>query len=126
MTVWLCQPLDIPEVLVGYLLLLLAIVAEVVATVSLRLSSGFSRPVPAVVSLVGFGLALWLLALAMRSVPLSISYPMWAGIGTAGALAAAWLLFGERLVALQWVGVLLVLGGVVLLNAPRVAQAVSA
>jgi small multidrug resistance pump len=113
------------ESLMGYLLLLLAIVAEVVATVSLRLSAGFSRPLPAVVSLAGFGTALWLLALAMRTVPLSVSYPMWAGIGTAGALAVAWLLFGERLVAVQWAGVGLVLLGVVLLNLPRAAAAVT-
>lgn len=110
----------------GYLLLVLAIVAEVAATVALRLSSGLSRPLPAAAALVGFAVALWLLSLAMRSVPLSVSYPMWAGIGTAGALAAAWLLFGERLVAVQWVGVALVLGGVVLLNAPRAVEAVSA
>jgi small multidrug resistance pump len=107
----------------GYLYLGLAIAAEVAATVSLRLSHGFARLVPAVGALVGFGIALWLLSLAMRSVPLSVSYPVWAGLGTAGALAAAWFVFGERLVAVQWAGVVLVLLGVVLVNAPKAAQA---
>jgi small multidrug resistance pump len=87
------------------------------------MSGGFSRPVPAALALAGYGVALWLLALAMRSVPLSVSYPMWAGIGTAGALLAAWAVFGERLVALQWAGVTLVVLGVALLNAPRVVGA---
>jgi small multidrug resistance pump len=103
----------------GYVLLLLAIAAEVVATVSLRLSDGFARPGPAAVALGGFGIALWLLALAMRTVPLSISYPMWAGVGTVGALGAAWALFGERLGAVQFAGVALVLAGVALLHAPQ-------
>jgi small multidrug resistance pump len=108
---------------VGYVLLTVAIAAEVAATVALRMSGGFSRPVPAALALAGYGVALWLLALAMRSVPLSVSYPMWAGIGTAGALLAAWAVFGERLVALQWAGVTLVVLGVALLNAPRVVGA---
>jgi len=103
----------------GYVLLVLAIVLEVGATVALRMSQGFSRAWPAVLALLGYGLSLGLLSLAMKTVPLSISYPMWAGIGTAGALAAAWLLFGERLVLVQWLGAALVLAGVVALNVPR-------
>lgn len=110
----------------GYVLLLVAITLEVAATVSLRLSEGFARPVPAVLALVGYGASLGLLALAMKTVPLSVSYPMWAGIGTAGALAAAWALFGERLVAVQWLGAALVLAGVVALNLPRAAAGPSA
>jgi hypothetical protein len=46
-------------------------------------------------------------------------YPVWAGVGTVGALAAAYALFGERLVVGQWIGVALVLLGVVLINAPQ-------
>ncbi len=107
----------------GYLLLTVAIAAEVGATVALRTSSGSSRPLPAVLALAGYGAALWLLALAMRTVPLSVGYPMWAGIGTAGALLAAWAVFGERLATPQWAGVAPVLLGVVLLDAPRVAEA---
>jgi small multidrug resistance pump len=103
---------------VGYALLLAAIAAEVVATVALRLSDGFARIGPAVASLVGFGAALWLLSVAMRTVPLSISYPTWAGVGTVGALLAPWTLFGERLAGWQWLGVALVLAGVVLIHAP--------
>jgi len=107
----------------GYVLLLIAIALEVGATVSLRMSEGFSRQVPAVAALLGYGASLALLSLAMKSVPLSISYPMWAGIGTAGALAAAWALFGERLQPVQWVGGVLVLAGVVALNLPRATEA---
>jgi small multidrug resistance pump len=110
----------------GYLYLALAIAAEVAATVSLRLSHGFTRAAPAAGALAGFGVALWLLSLAMRSVPLSVSYPVWAGLGTAGALAAAWFVFGERLVPVQWAGVALVLLGVVLVNGPKAAEAAGA
>ena len=107
----------------GYVLLLVAIALEVAATVSLRLSDGFGRPVPAVLALLGYGASLGLLSVAMKTVPLSISYPMWAGIGTAGALAAAWALFGERLAPVQWLGAALVLAGVVALNLPKATGA---
>lgn len=107
----------------GYVLLLLAIVVEVAATVALRLSDGFARWLPAAASVLGFAGALALLAVAMRTVPMSVSYPMWAGVGTAGALFAAWAVFGERLVLVQWLGVILVLTGVVLLNVPRAVTA---
>lgn len=107
----------------GYVLLLVAIVLEVGATVSLRLSEGFARPMPSVLALLGYGASLILLSVAMKTVPLSISYPMWAGIGTAGALAAAWVLFGERLLPVQWLGAVLVLIGVVALNLPKAAVA---
>lgn len=107
----------------GFVLLVFAIAAEVVASVSLRLSEGFSRWLPAAIALGGFGLSLVLLSLAMKTVPLSVSYPMWAGIGTVGTLAAAWFLFGERLVPVQWAGIGAVVLGVVLLNLPKMATA---
>jgi len=107
----------------GYVLLLLAIIVEVGATIALRLSDGLSRWEPAVGAVTGYLVSLGLLSLAMRSVPLGVSYSMWAGIGTAGALGAAWVVFGERMVPVQWAGVGLVLLGVVLLNAPRATGA---
>ena len=103
----------------GYVLLLVAIALEVVASVALRLSEGFTRFGPVAVVVLGYCGSLALLSVAMTTVPLSISYPMWAGIGTAGALAAAWALFGERLAPVQWLGAALVLAGVVALNLPR-------
>lgn len=104
----------------GYLILIAAIAIEVGATIALRLSDGFSRLGYGISAIVGYGISLWLLAQAMRSVPLSISYTLWAGVGTAGALLAAMILFGERLAPVQWVGVAAVLLGVALLNAPKV------
>ena len=104
----------------GYLLLLVAIAIEVAATIGLRLSDGFSRIGYGIAAIAGYGVSLWLLAQSMRTVPLSISYTLWAGLGTAGALLAAWGIFGERLSPLQWGGVACVLLGVALLNAPRV------
>jgi small multidrug resistance pump len=103
----------------GYVLLVIAIALEVAATVALRMSEGFSRATPAVFALLGYAMSLGLLSLAMKTVPLSISYPMWAGIGTAGALAAAWFLFGERLALVQWLGAAFVLAGVIAMNVPR-------
>jgi multidrug transporter EmrE-like cation transporter len=104
----------------GYVLLFVAIVAEVIAVVALRMSQGFSRVLPTVTSLAGFAVTLWLLALAIKTVPLSISYPTWAGVGTIGALTAAYLLFDERLRPVQLLGVAAVVVGVVLVHAPNI------
>lgn len=100
----------------GWLLLAGAIVSEVTATVALRESAGFSRLWPTVVVAVGYAVSFWLLALVLRQLPLSMTYAVWAGAGTAlTAGAGAWL-FAERLSALSIAGIVLVIGGVVLLN----------
>jgi multidrug transporter EmrE-like cation transporter len=106
----------------GYLILVVAIAIEVGATIALRVSDGFSRLGYGIGAIAGYGVSLWLLSQAMRSVPLSISYTLWAGVGTAGALVAAMVLFGERLAPIQWLGVGGVLIGVAFLNAPKVVS----
>jgi multidrug transporter EmrE-like cation transporter len=98
------------------LILVGSIVAEVGATLALRLSDGLTRPWPTLAALVGYVLALGGLAIASKSIPLSVSYTLWAGLGTAGALLAARVLFHERLSAGQWAGAALVVLGVVLMR----------
>lgn len=93
-----------------------AIVVEVFATLALRWSEGLSKPVPAIAAAVGYAMALGGLAVSSKTVPLSISYTMWAGLGTAGALLAARVVFHERLSAGQWAGAGLVVMGVVLMR----------
>lgn len=93
-----------------------AIVAEVVAALALRVSAGFTRPLPAVVAVLGFGCAFYLISRALLSLPVSLVYPVWAGGGTAGAATAAVWLFGERAGPLKALGVLAVIAGIVVLN----------
>ncbi len=100
----------------GYLLLALAIAAEVVGTVALKLSDGFTRLTASVVTVVAFTAAVVLLALVVQRLPLGFSYAVWAGVGTAAVALIGILAFGESLSALKVVGLVLIVAGVVSLN----------
>jgi small multidrug resistance pump len=94
-----------------------AIVAEVTATVSLRYSEGFSRLLPSVVVVVGYGTAFVALSRALeRGMPLGVAYGVWAALGvTLVALIGATFL-GEPLTWAQVGGIVLVVGGVLALE----------
>jgi small multidrug resistance pump len=98
------------------LILFLAILSEVVGTVALKASEGFARLGPNVLVVVGYGLSFYLLAQALRQIPLGIAYAIWSGLGTAGAVVAGLLLWRESLNLAGVVGILLIIVGVILLN----------
>jgi small multidrug resistance pump len=102
---------------VAYVFLALAIVSEVVATVSLKLSEGFSRLGPSVVVVVGYLLAFGLLSQALsRGLGVSVAYGVWAAAGVALVAVAGAVLLGESLTWVQVGGIALVIGGVLALE----------
>ena len=98
------------------LILVLAILSEVVGTVALKASEGFTRLGPNALVAVGYGLSFYLLAQALKPIPLGIAYAIWSGLGTAGAVVAGILLWRESLNLVGVVGILLVIVGVAMLN----------
>ena len=98
------------------LLLSLAILAEVAGTVALRESDGFSRPLPSAIMVVTYGLSFWLLALTLKSIPLSVTYAIWSAVGTAAIAAIGIFAFGEQATALKLASLTLIIAGVVGLN----------
>ncbi|MDX1604859.1 MAG: multidrug efflux SMR transporter, partial [Candidatus Competibacterales bacterium] len=64
-----------------YLQLLIAIVAEVVATSALKATAGFTRLWPSLVVVVGYGCAFYFLSLCLRTIPVGVAYAVWAGLG---------------------------------------------
>jgi small multidrug resistance pump len=94
----------------------LAIVAEVAAAIALRFSRGFSKPLPTVLALTAFGLAFYMVSLALVSLPVSTVYPIWAGGGTAGAALLGVLALHEEAGLRKASGVVMVVAGIVLLN----------
>jgi|SRR5699024_250145 len=101
----------------AYLLLGLAIVGEVAGTISLKLSEGFSKLVPSILVVAGYGLAFTMLAQVLKlGLPVSIAYAIWAAAGVAlvALIGAAFL--GEGMNATMIIGLVLVAGGVVLLE----------
>ncbi|WP_055590860.1 DMT family transporter [Peterkaempfera griseoplana] len=99
-----------------YLLLALAISAEVCATTCLKLTDGFSRLLPSLAVATGYALSFLLLGRALKHIPVSVAYALWSGAGTAAVAAIGVVAFGEQLGRLQWLGIVLVIVGVVVLN----------
>jgi len=97
-------------------LLLVAIFTEVAATSVLPRAQGFRDPLWTALVLGGYAFSIWLLALVVRHLPVSMTYAVWSGVGTAAVavVGAVWL--GERM---DWVAVTalaMIVVGVVLLN----------
>lgn len=98
------------------LCLAVAIVAEVVATTALKASDGFTRLVPSLIAILGYGLAFWLLSITMRVMPTGIVYAVWSGVGVVLIAAVSWIWFGQRLDAPAVFGLGLIIAGVVVVN----------
>jgi small multidrug resistance pump len=87
-----------------------------VATSLLKSTSGFTRLWPTLACLGGYTLAFIALSQAVRHIPVGIAYAMWAGLGTAAVVAIGAVFLGEALSVTKVVGLVLVVGGVVVLN----------
>jgi small multidrug resistance pump len=101
----------------SWIYLFIAIVAEVIATSALKASEGFSRPIPSAVTVVGYALAFYLLALALKTIPVGIAYAVWSGVGIVAIAVIGYFVFGQALDAAAVIGIGLILAGVLVLNA---------
>ncbi|MFD2093781.1 DMT family transporter [Blastococcus deserti] len=99
-----------------YLLLTVAIAAEVLATSALPRTAGFTLVVPSVVVVGGYGFAAFLLAHVVKSMPVGIAYAIWAGVGTLTVVAVGATFLGQPISTWQVAGILLIVAGVVLVN----------
>lgn len=99
-----------------YALLGAAIVSELVGTTSLKLSNGFSRPLPSLGVVVGYGLAFYLVSLTLEDLPIGVVYGTWAALGIVGVAAIGVVVFGEEVDPAGAVGVGLILVGVYCVN----------
>ncbi|MBU2695083.1 multidrug efflux SMR transporter [Pimelobacter sp. 30-1] len=101
---------------IAWSLLLTAIGVEVAASAALPRTDSFRNPLWTVLVLGGYALSIWLLALVVKDLPVSIAYAVWAGLGTAGMAVVGVLFLDERLDALKAGALALIVLGVVLLN----------
>ena len=99
-----------------WILLLIAIVSEVVATSALKASEGFSRFWPALLVVVGYGLAFYFLSLTLRTIPVGVAYAIWSGLGTVLITLTAWFLYGQKLDFFTLLGMGLIVAGVIIMN----------
>ncbi|MEV7386343.1 MULTISPECIES: multidrug efflux SMR transporter [unclassified Streptomyces] len=100
----------------GYLTLAGAIAAEVAATTAMKYSDGFSRLWPSLLTALGYVVSFLLLARTLKTVPIGTAYAIWSGAGTATVAVIGLMLFGEGLNLVKVAGIVLIVGGVVVLN----------
>ncbi|MCP4541509.1 MAG: multidrug efflux SMR transporter [Chloroflexi bacterium] len=96
--------------------LILAILAEVSGTTSMKLSEGFTKLVPSVLVFVFYGLVLGSLTLALKQIDVSVAYAVWSGLGTTLVALIGVLWFKEPISVLKVVSLVLIVLGVVGLN----------
>lgn len=101
----------------GWLFLVVAVVAEVIATSALKASNGFSRLWPSLLVIVGYGCAFYFLSLTLRYLPLGVAYAVWAGLGVVLTTLIGWSLFQQKLDGAALMGIALILAGVIVMNA---------
>ena len=81
----------------AYFILFLAVVAETVGTTALQASQQFSRLWPSLLVVVSYGLAFYLMALTLRTMPVGIVYAIWSGMGIVLIAVIGFLVFGQKL-----------------------------
>lgn len=97
----------------SWLLLFLAGLLETVWAVGLKYTEGFSRLWPSTFTLVAMAGSVWLLALAMKALPLGTAYAVWTGIGAVGTVIVGIVLFGEPMTLPRLLSVALIIMGLV-------------
>jgi len=96
--------------------LLTAIVFEVIATSALQASQQFSKPVPTVITVLGYLGAFYFLSLTLRHLPVGIAYAIWSGLGIVLISIIALVLFKQRLDMPAIVGIGFIITGVIIIN----------
>nr|WP_106781499.1 multidrug efflux SMR transporter [Lysinibacillus timonensis] len=99
-----------------WLYLTLAIVFEIVGTVSMKLSHGFTKGIPSLLMILFYILAFVSLNFSLKTIPVSIAYAIWSGIGTAAIAIIGYFFFKETLTLMKASAIMLIIVGVILLN----------
>jgi len=100
----------------AWVFLTLAGLLEVVWAFSMKQSEGFTKPGPAVVTIVAMIASFALLSVAMRSLPLGTAYTIWTGIGAVGAFVVGVVVLGEAATAMRTAAAVMIVGGLVLMK----------
>jgi multidrug transporter EmrE-like cation transporter len=99
-----------------WLILAIAIVAEVIGTTALKASDGFTRLWPSAIVVLGYGVSFYCLSLVLRSIPVGITYAVWSGLGIVLISLVAFAVYGQRIDLAGLIGMGLIIAGVLVLN----------
>jgi small multidrug resistance pump len=96
--------------------LAIAITAEVMATIALKFSEGFTKFIPSALVVVGYAGAFYFLSKVLNQIPISIAYAIWSGAGVALVGFVGWIWLGQKLDAGALIGIGLIIAGVLVIN----------
>ncbi len=99
-----------------WLILFIAIVAEVIGTSALKASAGFTRLWPSIVVVAGYATAFYCLSLTLKTIPVGMAYAIWSGAGIVLVSLIAWLVFKQSLDLPAIVGMGLIVAGVLVIQ----------
>lgn len=99
-----------------YFYLAVAIILEVVGTASLKMSEGFTKLIPSLITALTYAGAFYFLSLTLRSIPLGIAYAIWSGVGIVLISVIGVIAFGQKLDLAAITGISFILAGVVIIN----------
>ncbi len=100
----------------SYFYLFLAIVGELLGTNLLKLSEGFTKPIPTVSALLAYGVCFYFLSLSLKSVPLGIAYATWSAVGLVLTAILSVVIFKESLNVYTIIGLGFIIIGVLMVN----------
>lgn len=100
----------------GYFTLSLSIITEVFATTMLKMSEGFTILLPSIAVVLGYGISFYCLSLCLKTLPLSLAYAIWSGVGTALTALIGVIIWDEVITVIKIIGILFIIGGIVVLN----------
>ena len=100
----------------AYLVLGIAIVAEVVATSALKASEGFTRLWPSSVVVFGYGVAFYCLSLTLKTMSMGVTYAIWSGLGIVLITLVGWVLYRQSVDWAAVLGMVLIVGGVAVIQ----------
>jgi quaternary ammonium compound-resistance protein SugE len=96
----------------SWLLLLIAGLLEIVWAVGLKYTVGFTRLLPSVITITAMIASVWLLALALKGIPVGTGYAVWTGIGAVGTAILGIVLLGEAVNAMRLICIGLIVAGI--------------
>ena len=98
------------------LILFFAILSEVIATTALKLSDGFTRIVPSVIVVIGYGASFYLLSISLKVIPIGLAYAIWSGVGIVLTVIAGILIWRESLDWARVIGIIFIILGILIIN----------
>lgn len=101
---------------IHYIYLFFAVLAETIGTTALQASQQFSRFWPSVTVVVAYGIAFYLLGLALRFMPVGVAYAIWSGLGIVLIAGIGFVAFGQKLDLPAVLGLAMIISGILIIH----------